>query len=204
MHLISASRRTDIPAFYSRWFMRRIDAGSVAWANPYSGKISTLSLLPEDVADVVCWTRNFAPMGRHVAELERRGIRFIIHFTLTGLPRRYESHVPPVEAALAQIRRLAQRLGPDRVLWRYDPILIAPGTGPDFHRRSFESIASRLEGATRQCTISFVQIYGKVRASFAKRGLSLPAPDPELRRTLAHHLGEIGAARGIAVRSCCP
>ena len=203
MHLISASRRTDIPAFYADWFLERTRAGRASWINPFSGQMATASLDPRDVAAIVFWTRNFAPMMRHLQELERRGYRTLVHFTLTNLPRIYETHVPAASAAVSQFRKLSDRIGPDRVLWRYDPILISPETGPDFHLRAFESIASALEGATRQCSISFVQVYGKVRRNFAKRGLPPPAPGLDLRRDLAARLGAIGASRGISVKACC-
>jgi hypothetical protein len=203
MHLISASRRTDVPAFYADWFMERTRAGNVSWVNPYSGQIAAVSLAPDDVAAIAFWTRNFAPMMRHLDELEGRGYRYLVQFTITILPRIYETHVPAVKTAVAQFRKIADRVGPDRVLWRYDPILISPGTGPDYHLRAFESLASALEGATRQCSLSFVRVYGKVRRSFTRRGLPLPAPDPEMRRALAARLGEMAAARGITVKACC-
>jgi len=203
MHLISASRRTDIPAFYAEWFVERTRAGEASWVNPFNGQVCTVSLEPGAVAAIVFWTRNFAPMIRHLDELEGRGYRLLIHFTLTGLPRTYETHVPPVQAAVTQFRRIADRVGPDRLLWRYDPILVSPETGSDFHLRHFESLAAALEGATRQCTISFVEVYGKVRRNFTKRGLPLPDPEVGDRRELAARLGAIAAARGIAVKACC-
>ncbi|MCI0656656.1 MAG: DUF1848 domain-containing protein, partial [Acidobacteria bacterium] len=94
MHLISASRRTDLPAFYADWFMERIRSGSASWVNPFNGAVSTVSLAAQDVAAIVFWTRNFSPMLRHLDELESMGHRYLIHFTLTGLPRIYETHVP--------------------------------------------------------------------------------------------------------------
>src|SRR2546425_748995 len=145
MHLISASRRTDVPAFYADWFMRRTRAGDVSWINPFNAQVHTVSLAPGDVAAIVFWTRNFAPMIRHLDELEGRGYRYLAHFTITGLERTYESHVPPLGAAVAQFRRIADRIGPERILWRYDPILIAPRCGPDFHLRKFEALASARE-----------------------------------------------------------
>ncbi len=139
----------------------------------------------------------------HVDELEGRGYRSLVHFTLTGLPRRYETHVPSVRAALRQIQALARRLGPDRVLWRYDPILISEQSDWGFHRRNFASLVRDLGGATRQCSISFVEIYGKVRRNFQKHGLPLPQTELEERRRLTAELGSLGAAQGIAVRACC-
>jgi DNA repair photolyase len=203
MHLISASRRTDIPAFYSSWLMERVRAGTVSWVNPYRGGVSTISLLPEDVAAIVFWTRNFSPMLTHLDELEARGHRWLVHFTLTGLPRRFETHVPSVKAAARQMHLLAARVGAERVLWRYDPILTSRECDSDFHRRGFARLARALEGATRQCTVSFVEVYGKVRRSFEKRGLPLPEMELEDRRRLVGELAGIASPHGITLKACC-
>jgi len=203
MHLISASRRTDLPAFYADWFMQRVRSGSASWVNPFNGAVSSVSLAAPDVAAIVFWTRNFSPMLRHLDELESTGYRSLIHFTLTALPRTYETHVPSARAAVKQMRILSERIGSRRVLWRYDPILISRETDADFHLRNFELLSRDLEGATRQCSVSFVQIYGKVRRNFTRRGLPLPEPGDQERRTLASRLAEIGARHGIAVQACC-
>jgi DNA repair photolyase len=203
MHLISASRRTDIPAFYAAWFMERVRVGTVSWVNPYRGGVSTISLLPEDVAAIVFWTRNFSPMMPHLNELEDRGHRWLVHFTLTGLPRRFETHVPSVKAAVRQMHRLAARVGAERILWRYDPILVSRECDLDDHRVGFTRLARALQGATRQCTVSFVEIYGKVRRSFEKRGLPLPEAGPENRRRLVDELAGIASSHGITLKACC-
>jgi DNA repair photolyase len=203
MHLISASRRTDLPAFYADWFIQRLRSGSASWVNPFNGAVSTVSLAAQDVAAIVFWTRNFSPMLRHLDELEARGYRYLIHFTLTALPRIYETHVPSVRSAVRQMRALAERIGPERVLWRYDPILISRESDFAFHRRNFEALARDLEGATRQCSVSFLQVYGKVRRNFTKRNLPLPNPDDAQRRELAAELAAIGARCGISVLACC-
>ena len=203
MHLISASRRTDLPAFYSAWLMERIRAESVSWRNPYTGALSTVSLAARDVAAIVFWTRNFSPMLAHLPELDARGHRTLVHFTLTALPRRVETHVPSVRAAVRQMRALSERLGPDRVLWRYDPILVSEECDAAFHRRTFASLARALEGCTRQCSVSFMQIYGKVRRNFKRSGLPLPAPGVEARRALTRDLAETAHRYGIALRACC-
>ena len=203
MHLISASRRTDLPAFYSDWLMQRIRSGAVSWRNPYSGAVATVSLAPRDVAAIVFWTRNFAPMLPHLPELDARGHRYVVQFTLTALPRTYETHVPSARAAIRQMSALAEHLGPDRVLWRYDPILISAACDADFHRRTFAALARALEGTTRQCSVSFAQVYGKVRRNFKKRGLALPAPEAAQRRALARDLARIAGGHGMALKACC-
>ena len=203
MHFISASRRTDIPAFYSDWFMTCVRRGAASWANPYSGAVSTVSLEPSETAAIIFWTRNFAPMLKHLPELEARGHRFLVHFTLTGLPRRYETHVPSARAAAGQMRALASRIGADRVCWRYDPILLTEACDREFHLANFTRLASLLKGATRRCTVSFAQIYRKLRRNFARRGVPLPAVEPDERRALAGELAEIAADSGITLAACC-
>ena len=203
MHLVSASRRTDIPAFYSDWLMERLRQGSASWSNPYSGALTTVSLRPSDTAAIVFWTRNFAPMLRHLPELATRGHRFLVYFTLTALPRRYETHVPSPHAAIRQMHALAAQVGPDRVCWRYDPILVTEACDRRFHLENFTRLAASLEGATRRCTVSFAQIYGKLRRGFALRQVPLPAVEPGERRELAGELAEIAAARGITLAACC-
>jgi hypothetical protein len=203
MHLISASRRTDLPAFYSLWFMRRLRAGSASWIHPYSSKLLSVSLDPGEVAAIVFWTRNFAPMLPHLDELEGRGYRYLVQFTLTGLPRIYESHVPSARAALKQMEGLARRVGPERLLWRYDPILVSEGADLEFHRQNFSRLARALEGVTRQCTISFMEVYGKIRKNFRRESLPLPSPTLEERCRLASDLAQTAARHGIALRSCC-
>ena len=203
MRLVSASRRTDIPAFYSDWFMERIRRGSASWMNPYSGAVATVSLQPSETAAIVFWTRNFAPMLKHLPELAARGHRFLVHFTLTALPRRYETHVPSPRAAIGQMRALAARIGPERVCWRYDPILVTEACDGRFHLDNFRRLAASLEGATRRCTVSFAQIYGKLRRNFQRQGVPLPAVEPGERRELAGELAAIAGARGMTLAACC-
>jgi DNA repair photolyase len=183
--------------------MGKILQQGVAHVGPYRGGVSTISLLPEDVAAIVFWTRNFSPMMPHLNELEERGHRWLVHFTLTGLPRRFETHVPSVKAAVRQMHRLAARVGAERILWRYDPILVSRECDLDDHRVGFTRLAQALQGATRQCTVSFVEIYGKVRRSFEKRGLPLPEAGPENRRRLVEELAGIASSHGITLKACC-
>ena len=205
MRVISASRRTDIAAFYSRWFLRRLDEGWCEWVNPYSGARQRVSLRPEDVIAIVFWTRNPAPLMPH---LDRLGsaYRFYFHFTINGYPRELESHSPPVEAAVRAFRRLSERVGPARVHWRYDPILMGGRMDEAWHLRQFDEIGRALEGAAARCYFSFATWYGKTKRNLtriARRG-GAPLADPaaETRARLVRGLAGIAAARGIALYSC--
>jgi hypothetical protein len=171
MNIISASRRTDIPAFYSEWFMNRVREGRVRYANPFSGQVYEVSLRPEDVHSIVFWSKNFQPLEPCLPRLEVVGYDFVFHYTITGLPRVFESSVIPWEKAVLSFRRLSDRYGPKRVMWRFDPIIFsrpcetgshATFLGSDFFKKTFERLARRLEGATERCYFSFVALYSKV------------------------------------------
>lgn len=202
MHLISASRRTDIPAFYSRWFLGRLAEGFCEWVNPFNGRTHRVSLLPEDVLGIVCWTRNPAPLVSSLDALGRRGYHFAFQFTINGYPRQLESHNPPVEAAARAFRDLAGRLAPDRVWWRYDPILVTDATPAEWHLRNFAALARALEGATRRCYFSFASFYRKTRRNLDASGLEWREPAVEEKLDLTGRLSGIARGHGLEMFSC--
>ncbi len=113
--IISASRRTDIPAFYTPWLLARLRAGWCDTVNPFRpSQVTRVSLLPEDVAAIVFWTRDARPLLPHLAELEARGHRFYFQYTLTGYPRALEPSTPDVTVAVETIHRLAAQIGRTR------------------------------------------------------------------------------------------
>jgi len=207
MHIISASRRTDIPKFHASWFMGRVREGRVAVRNPYSGQRSEVSLCPEDVRAIVFWSKDYRPLERHLDELDRRGFRYLFQFTITGLPRIFEERVPDAETAVATARRLAGRTSPAQVLWRFDPIVISDLTGAGETIERFARLARMLEGATQRCTVSFMEFYAKVKRNMAPveaaQGLRFRNPAIEEKRAIAGRLAAIAATHGIALVSCC-
>lgn len=207
MNIVSVSRRTDIPAFYGEWFMGRVRDGYVRYLNPFGGQEHEVSLLPEDVHAFVFWSKNFGPFTKHLPELDEKGYDFYFHFTITGLPEPFEDLVVNVDEAIATFRLLAGRYGPERVQWRFDPIVISNVTGPDFYVRRFEEIASRLRGATERCYFSFVSIYSKVRRNLEalEKEQNISCHDPSLtdKMSLTGRLREIADSHGITLYSCC-
>jgi DNA repair photolyase len=167
--IISASRRTDIPAFYSEWLMNRIQAGFCTTVNPYNRKqISYVSLKPEEVDIIVFWTKNPEPLMPFLKELDARGYKYYFQFTLNGYPRIIEPNVPSLAKSLNTFKKLAEQIGPNRVIWRYDPILVSNATGIDYHKKQIEAIARELAGYTHRLVISVVDEYRKATYNFAR------------------------------------
>lgn len=160
--IISVSRRTDIPAFYSRWFVNRIRAGYCTVPNPFNPKqVTRVSLKPEEVEAIVFWTRNPRPMFPFLTELSERGYRYMFNFTVLDNPRQFDASCPTVKTSIENFQRLTDQIGTGKVIWRYDPIVLSNVTDDAFHRRAFKEIASALQGYARRCIISMVQIYRK-------------------------------------------
>ena len=205
--IISASRRTDIPAFYSRWLLRRLEEGFCEWIRPFGGGVARTSLRAEDCLAMVFWTRNPAPLLPALGDIRAAGHFFYFQFTVTGYPRELESHTPPLEAALKSFRDLADQVGPEAVIWRYDPIILSDRTPPEFHLENFGRIAQALEGATTQAYFSFVDLYGKTRRGFEaaslRAGIAFRKPDPPEQRDLVLRLRDLAARRGMDLFACC-
>ena len=199
--IISASRRTDIPAFYAEWFVRRLQEGMVLVRNPMNAhQMSRIALDPKNIECIVFWTKNPAPMLARLTEIDDLGYRFYFLFTLTPYDCNIETYVPAAEQRIATFQALAKRIGKKRVLWRYDPILFTNHYSTDFHIAAFSTLADRLAGYTEKCIVSFVEMYKKCARNM--KGLTLEHPPLEERIHLFRALQEISAARGITLQSC--
>jgi hypothetical protein len=204
--IISASYRTDIPAFYAEWFLRRLEAGRARVRNPYSGKPAWVDLRPGQVTGIVFWTRNFGPLLQHLEALKAFGRPFVTQFTVTGYPRSVEAAVIEPEKAIRQIRRLSGEVHPQCAVWRYDPILFTSELTADFHRRNFESLAARLAGAVDEVVISFAQIYRKsernLNVAAGRAGFAWRDPSAEEKLALVPDLCAMAEARGMRLTVC--
>ncbi len=198
--IISASRRTDIPACYADWFFARLSAGYVFVRNPMAPhQISRVALTPDVVDAFVFWTKDPIPMLGRLDELA--DYPFYFQFTLTGYGRDIEPGVPgKTETLIPAFRALSAQIGPERVIWRYDPILFTPRYDVPYHLRAFAEIAARLAGCTRKCVISFVDFYRGAKKNLQALGAS-PIAENEMRE-ISGRLAEIAAQNGIKIESC--
>jgi hypothetical protein len=165
--IISCSRRSDIPAAHSEWLMQRLEAGYCDVPNPMNlRQISRVSLCPEDVTLIVFWTKNPAPLIPYLPELAARGYRYYFLYTLNGYDRTIEPNVPELSEGIRTFQKLSELIGPEKVIWRYDPIIISSNTDAAYHAEKFSFIARELHGFTRRAIISLVDFYKKRDADF--------------------------------------
>jgi len=204
--IVSASYRTDIPAFYGDWFLGRVAEGGCRTVNPYNGRESELRLDLDHVDGIVFWTRNAAPFLAGLEALAAAGYPFVVQYTLTGYPRPLERSVAPVEASIETMRRISRRYGPRALVWRYDPVMLSSLTPADWHRETFSGLARDLADCTDEVVLSFVQVYAKTRANSdraAERfGFTWWDPAPEEKRALLQDLGEIARDAGLTASLC--
>lgn len=198
--ILSVSRRTDIPGFYSEWFFNRIREGFLYVRNPMNAhQVSKINLSPEVVDCIVFWTKNPAPMLSRLHELD--AYPYYFQFTLTGYGSEIERHIPHKKAVMIPVfQNLSRQIGMERVIWRYDPILFTDKYTPDYHLHAFRQIAEGLDGCTVKCVISFVDYYAKNQKSLlALHPYSLTGED---LLSFAKELSAIADSHGISVASC--
>ena len=198
--IISASRRTDIPTHYSEWFFNRIRDGYVCVRNPMNiHQISKISLSPEVVDGIVFWTKNPIPMMPYLDKLNDYAYYF--QFTVNSYGKDVELNVPNKnDIIIPAFRELSNRIGADRVIWRYDPILLTEKYTIDYHVNYFNELAKRLSGYTDKCIISFLDLYRNTQTHLKDLGI-LPLGDKEMYE-LAERLVEIANKNNLIVESC--
>lgn len=197
--IISASRRTDVPNYYGDWFYERLKEGYVLVRNPMNPRqISKIPLSPELVDCIVFWTKNPANMMVRLEELDAYSYYF--QFTLNGYGRETEPGLPEVDALLETFCRLSEKLGRERVVWRYDPVFFSKEFTMDYHVETFCRLAERLTGHTEKVVISFLDMYAKIRKSMAAAGIEEPAVQDA--RRLAKELARIAGKYGMRIESC--
>lgn len=199
--ILSVSRRTDIPAYYSNWFMRRVQEGFVIVRDSKDvRKAIRIPISQEGTDGIVFWTKNFAPMIPHIGELESTRIPFYVQHTLTSYGQDIERNIPNKKLVLRTFAETADRLGDHRVIWRYDPILFSPQYTIHYHKHWFDTLAKKMAGKTRRCVVSLLDPYPKIEADL--RSFGIRAPGPSEAMDLLRHFVESASAWGIEVQAC--
>ncbi len=199
--IVSASRRTDIPAFYGDWFMSRIREGFVMVRNPFNPlQVSKIALSPYAVDCIVFWTKDPARFLGRLAELDRKGFHYYFLFTLTPYGREIETNLPEKEELVSTFIELSNTIGRRKVVWRYDPIVVTKELDRAYHERQFRDLVQKLAPFADSCIISFLDFYGKTRRNM--RGLDAVDIGEGAMRDLAGAFTEICGQEGLTLQTC--
>jgi len=205
--IISASRRTDIPAFYSDWLIERMRLGYLYYPNPFSQKPVYIDLSPEAVKAFVFWTRNPKPLFKHLDFIdEKYNKHHYMHLTINGYPKILEKRSPDINHVISYAEYLAKRYGDNYIQWRFDPIIISSITPYEFIINKFRYIADKLSGITKRCYISFVDLYKKTKINLLKAerdfDIKFYEPSVEEQIKLVKVLLEIAKEKKIDLYVC--
>ncbi len=198
--ILSVSRRTDVPNYYSDWFLNRIKEGFLYVRNPMnSHQVSRIILSPEVVDCIVFWTKNPANMMDKLQDLKE--YEYYFQFTLTGYGRDIEPGLPDKRTELIPtFQKLSDIIGKERVIWRYDPILITPKYTAEYHLKAFEEIAGSLADYTERVVISFVDSYTKTRQN--EKTLEMKHLSSEEMLYIAEQMAHIASKYHLTIESC--
>lgn len=195
--IINTGMRTDIPAFYSEWFMNRIKEGYVLVRNPYRPELVSRYELDPKVVDCIAFcTKDPSPMLKHLPKLKKFAQYWFV--TITPYGTDYEPKVPPKEKVIKDFIELSKNVGLDSIAWRYDPILTDETYTVERHIRDFGQMCAALSGYTRVCVISYIDIYEKVRRNLPQ----VRTVTEQQRMELGKAFAEIGRDFGITIKAC--
>jgi len=211
--VISASRRTDIPAFYMKWFMKRIEKGIFKITNPYNRRVSNLPSTPEKVHTIVFWSKNFGPFLKEGfgAKLEEMGYHLFFNFTLNSDSPWFEPNVPPLEKRLDQLAFLTDLFTPESVNWRFDPICFYQTVKGEISDNlyDFPRIAHQAaQNGISRCITSFMDDYPKIQKRVLKINETLPDfsfvdPGIEKKKRVLLSMEQELKGKNIELQTCC-
>lgn len=199
--IISASRRTDIPAYYSQWMFKRLKDEYVLVRNPMNiHQVGKINLSPDVVDGIVFWTKNPVPMLSHLSELDKYNYYF--QFTLTAYDRDVEPNIPSKNnIIIPAFQKLSQTIGREKVIWRYDPIFFNDRYTMEYHCKYFKVLAEKLGDYTEKCTVSFLDLYRNTARNM--RSLNIQQGTTEQQFEMMQRFSEIAKKYGFYIDTCC-
>ncbi len=199
--IISSSRRTDIPAFYSDWFFDKINRGFVYVINPFNFKqVSKILLNPDTVDCFVFWTKDAAPLLNKLHILDEEGYKYYFQFTITPYDTDIEPGIRDKNEIIHTFIQLSDMIGREKVIFRYDPILLSGKYTKAYHYARFEGMCNKLHGSTEKCVISFLDMYAKTKRN--TRDLGLLDINEEDIYEMGARLADIAGSYGLAIAAC--
>lgn len=201
--IVSASRSTDIPAFFSEWFMARLHRGYVRWINPFNRLPQYVSFSRTRV--IVFWSKNPKPLIQYLPEIDAKGINYYFQFTLNDYTAEgLEPNVPPLSQRVETFKALSDKLGKKRVIWRFDPLILTDTLTVDRITDRIAEVATMIRSYTERLVISFadIKVYKKVQNNLAREHVNYHEFTPELMIEVARRLQVMNREWGLKIATC--
>ncbi len=197
--ILSVSRRTDIPAFYLDWFFNRIEEGYVLVRNPMnSHQLSKVNLSPSVIDCIVFWTKDPSAITKRIEQLS--DYHYYFQVTINAYDYKIERNVPMRADIIESFHSLSRKIGQEKTIWRYDPIIITDTIDINFHANAFEALATKLEGYTSRCVISFIDAYKKTERNMKHINASMI--DNQMMQKIGERLSTIAMSHNISLETC--
>lgn len=199
--ILSVSRRTDIPAFYAEWFMERLRQKYVLVRNPFNiHSISRIPLSPENVDTIVFWTKNSKPIHRYLDEIDELGYKYYFQYTITSFKKDMEENLPDKKEIIKSFQTLSEKTGSEKVILRYDPVIITSSYSIEYHIKAFEKLCSHLKGYTHKVIISFIDYYNNTYKNIKNHNVyNISNSDMEI---IAEYFAETAKKYNLKIESC--
>lgn len=199
--ILSVSRRTDIPTFYAEWFMERLRQKYVLVRNPFNiHSISRIPLTPENVDAIVFWTKNSKPIHRYLDEIDELGYKYYFQYTITPYKKDLEEKVQDKKEIVETFKKLSEKIGSDKVVLRYDPVILNDNYTIDFHKKAFTRLCDLLAVYTKKIIISFLDDYKKISKNI--KNLNVKEISDEEMYLIAENFAETADKYNLKIESC--
>ncbi len=201
--IISASRATDIPAFYADWLINRIKKGYVKWKNPFNGQYSYVSFAKARL--FVFWTKNPGPLIEKLSFFDNQAYHYYFQYTLNDYQMEgWEPRLPSLERRIDSFKRLSDQIGKEKVIWRFDPIIVTDRLYPDDILARIENIGNQVHAFTQRLVFSFIDVdcYRKVKSNLSGLSANIRDIDPDTMDYLAKGIAALNQNWGLALGTC--
>lgn len=199
--ILSVSRRTDIPAFYAEWFMERLRQKYVLVRNPFNiHSISRIPLSPENVDAIVFWTKNSKPIHKYLDEIDELGYKYYFQYTITPYKNDFEEKVQDKKEIVETLKKLSEKIGSEKVILRYDPVILSDNYTIDFHKKAFARLCDLLAHYTKKIVFSFLDDYKKISKNIKQ--LNIKEISEEEMCIMAEYFADTAKNYNLKIESC--
>lgn len=199
--ILSVSRRTDIPAFYAEWFMERLRQKYVLVRNPFNiHSISRIPLTPENVDAIVFWTKNSKPIHKYLDEIDELGYKYYFQYTITPYKNDLEEKVQDKKEIVETFKKLSEKIGSEKVILRYDPVILSDNYTIDFHKKAFARLCDLLAPYTKKIVFSFLDDYKKISKNIKQ--LNIKEISAEEMCIMAEYFADTAKNYNLKIESC--